>query len=170
MNCKKALLHLNRYLDGELSNREKDQVESHLRDCEACCKQFDTLRRVEGILDVLSVPPVPDGLASRVMAKAQKRRSFSEGKGNVFRPLQWWPLKWFMAVSTPMRLAACGLIVLACMLGALMSQEVFVSQKVPADIELSGMKWFDPVPPGSVGSAYLMVTSHPPKAEIDHER
>lgn len=164
MNCKKALLYLNSYLDGELSNREKDHVESHLRSCEACCKQFDTLRRVEGILEVISVPPVPDGLASRVMAKAQKRRSFSEGKGNAFWPQQWQPLKWFMAISTPMRLAACGLIVLACMLGALMSQEVFVSQKVAADIELSEMKWFDPVPPGSVGSAYLMVTFASPES------
>ena len=164
MNCKKALLHLNRYLDGELSNREKDQVESHLRDCEACCKQFDTLRHVAAMLDVISVPPVPDGFASRVMAKAQKRESFSEGKGNAFWPLQWWPLKWFMAVSTPLRLAACGLIVLACMLGALMSQEAFVSQKVAADIELSGMKWFDPVPPGSVGSAYLMMTFASPES------
>ena len=164
MNCKKALSHLNRYLDGELSNRQKDQVESHLRDCEACCKQFDTLRRVEGILDVLSVPPVPHGLASRVMAEAQKRRAFSEGKVNAFWPLQWRPLKWFVAISTPMRLAACGLIVFACMLGALMSQEVFVSQKVAADIELSEIKWFDPVPPGSVGSAYLMVTFASPES------
>jgi anti-sigma factor RsiW len=158
MNCKKTLLHLNRYLDGELSNREKDQVESHLRGCEACRKQFDTLRRVVGMLDVISVPPVPNGLATRVMAKAQERRSFTGRKAKAIWPLQWRPGQWFMAASTNMRLAACVLIVLACILGISMSQEVFVSQKAPAGVELSELKWFDPVVPGSVGSAYLTVS------------
>jgi anti-sigma factor RsiW len=158
MNCKKTLLHLNRYLDGELSNRENDEVEDHLRDCEACRKQFDTLRSVVGMLEVISVPPVPDGLASRVMAKAQKRQSFPGRKRNAIWPLQWRPGQWFMAASMPMRLAACGLIVLACILGISMSQEVFVSQKAQAGVELSELKWFDPVVPGSVGSAYLTVT------------
>ena len=158
MNCKKALLYLNSYLDGELSNRQKDQGESHLRGCEACRKQFDTLRRVVGMLDAISVPPVPDGLATRVMAKAQRRRSFPGRKGNAIWPLQWRPVRWFMAISTPMRLATCALILLACILGISMSQEVFVSKRGSADIELSGLKWFDPVPPESVGFAYLTVS------------
>jgi hypothetical protein len=58
-----------------------------------------------------------------------------------------------------MRVAACAMVFLACLLGMFMSKELSLSgnRQTPfAEAEnLDGLEWFSPTPPASLGSAYL---------------
>jgi hypothetical protein len=56
-----------------------------------------------------------------------------------------------------MRVTACAMVLLACLLGVFMSKELSGNRQVlPAEeVSLDGFEWFDPTPPGSLGYAYL---------------
>jgi hypothetical protein len=62
-----------------------------------------------------------------------------------------------------MRLAACAMVLLACLLGMFMSRDLSMSGSsriTLAEAEnLDGFEWFSPTPPASLGSAYLTLAS-----------
>ena len=45
MNCKKAVIQLSGYLDGELDEELKQTLEAHLGKCHHCHAVFDTTRK-----------------------------------------------------------------------------------------------------------------------------
>jgi anti-sigma factor RsiW len=159
MNCKKVLFRLHAYVDGEMPAELMREMDEHLGACPACRRQVERIRQVGNILDSLSAPPLPRGFSARVMAEA-KRRSLSAKEKKSFLPVQWQPLRWlFGDLSVPMRLAACGIVLLACLFGMFMSKELSLSGSQAAAVaeaeNLDGFEWFSPTPPASLGSAYL---------------
>ncbi|MCX5884208.1 MAG: zf-HC2 domain-containing protein [Deltaproteobacteria bacterium] len=72
MRCKKVLSHLNAYADHELSSSLSRGIENHLHSCRMCQIEFDQIQHVEGFLNTLDVPPVPQEFAARVMIEARK--------------------------------------------------------------------------------------------------
>jgi hypothetical protein len=96
------------------------------------------------------------------MAEAKRRAPLAKEKKSL-SPLGWQPLRWLIDLSVPMRLAACAMIFLACLLGMFMSKEISLSgnhQTPIAEAEnLDGFEWFGPTPPASLGSAYLSLAS-----------
>jgi anti-sigma factor RsiW len=153
-------MHLNAYLDGELPERTRREVEGHLWQCKACRVALEQIRRLAPIMDALEVPPVPADLAYHVMARASTRAVRShEG------PVVWSPLAWWRMVSAPLRLAACATVLLAFFLGMMLGREgVFVSghNQVAAAgaVSVEGFEWFSPTPPASLGSTYLILASN----------
>jgi anti-sigma factor RsiW len=158
MNCRKALSRLHAYLDGELPGNLGQQIEEHLHLCASCRSRAEKFRELTNLLDSLPVPPLPEGLAARVMAEAQKAAPFAN-KRRFSSLLGWQPLRWFVGLSVPLRLTAGAMIVLVCFLGLIMSREISLSRTHPTStgqIEgLDGFEWFGPTPPVSLGSAYL---------------
>lgn len=59
--CAKNRKHLNAYMDGELPDRARSEVERHLARCPACLLQLDGLRGLASLLRNDEVPPVPVG-------------------------------------------------------------------------------------------------------------
>ena len=169
MNCKKVLSRLQAYVDGEMPAKLMSEMEEHLGGCPSCRGQVEHIRQVGGILDSLDVPPLPEGFSTRVMAEARKRAPLAKEKESFF-PLDWQPLQWLLDLSAPMRLAASAVVLLACLLGMLMSKELSLSgyhQTSVAEAEnLDGFEWFSPTPPASLGSAYLSLAS----ATLDENR
>jgi len=52
--------YLTAYADGELSPRQRRKVEQHIRRCEACARELDSIRSFDRILEDAPVaPPVP---------------------------------------------------------------------------------------------------------------
>jgi anti-sigma factor (TIGR02949 family) len=162
MNCKKVLSRLHAYLDGEMPKKLMREMDEHLGACPSCRGQADRIRQVDSMLDNLNVPPLPPGFAARVMAEARRRDPLVKGKKSFF-PLGLQPLQWLLDLSTSMRLAACAMFLLACLLGMFMSKELSLSgnrQTTVAEAEnLDGFEWFSPTPPASLGSAYLTLAS-----------
>jgi anti-sigma factor (TIGR02949 family) len=68
LTCVEALRRLDSYLDDEVSHRDHELVEQHLRECEACAKKFGfehaLLDQLRGKLREVELPAQ---LKSRIM-------------------------------------------------------------------------------------------------------
>lgn len=158
MNCKKVLSHLHAYLDGELPATLMPEMEEHLGTCPSCHSQAERIGQMDVVLDSFTVPPLPQGFSSRVMAEA-RRRALSVPERRPFPGVAWLPLRWLVDLTVPMRLAACAIVIMASLLGMFMSRDLSLSGSPQADVaaaeNLDGLEWFSPIPPSSLGSAYL---------------
>jgi anti-sigma factor RsiW len=159
MNCKRVLSRLNAYLDGEVPAKLMLEMEEHLSTCPSCSSHVERICQMDDILDGLTVPPLPQEFSARVMTEARKMAPSVKEQ----MLLGWWPLRWLLDLSVPMRLTACGMVLLASLVGMLMSKELSLSgnrQPPVADsANLDGLEWFSPTPPESLGSAYLTLAS-----------
>jgi anti-sigma factor RsiW len=166
MNCKKVLPRLHAYVDGEMPPGFMREIEEHFKSCPSCRGQIEHIRQVGGMLDSLSVPPLPQEFAARVMAEARRMAPLAEKKKSIPTP-GWQPVRWLLDLPFSMRLAACAMVFLACLLGMFMSKELSLPgnpQPIVANAEnLEGFEWFSPTPPASLGSTYVTMASTTPE-------
>jgi anti-sigma factor RsiW len=166
MDCKKVLSRLNAYLDGEVPEKLMRDFEQHLSNCRSCSSQLERIRQVDDMFESLSVPPLPEEFTASVMLKAQRNIAFAKEK-KAFFPFGWQPFQWLLDLSTPMRLAACVAVFLACLVGMSMSKELSQSRNLrnlTAQTEnLDGFEWFSLTPPTSLGSAYFAMALTAPE-------
>ncbi len=149
---------MNRYLDGELSIRERGHVEQHLADCPSCRDELERLRSAAEAMAMLSEPPdIPAGFADRTVALARKRLATK-------RPV---PTLW-PTFSPALRFAAAAMIVLGLGLGTLMSRDLLRDQNAAPDVAateldaLDGIEYLtDDIPEGSLTDAYFMLADGP---------
>ncbi len=71
MNCRDAEEILSAYLDGQLSDSERDSLEDHLKQCENCRESLREISLIKDALSSLQEVPVPEGLHDRIMAAAR---------------------------------------------------------------------------------------------------
>ena len=84
LSCAKNRKRLNAYMDGELPERKRRNVERHLAHCSACRLELEGLRGLGPLLRHDEAPPVPAGLSARIMAEAAFRQRLKEaGKTSV---------------------------------------------------------------------------------------
>jgi len=163
MRCRKTTSYLNAYVDGEVPERLRRTVESHLAVCESCRGRLEEIRQVDELFQgSLPVPPVPDGFAARIMAEARRRQRAEISERSSPLPA-WNPLQWIAGLSAPMRLAACATVLLALITGLSLYGGPFSGQNVIIEPErnLYGFEWFAAVPPGSIGSIYIAMADQP---------
>lgn len=178
MRCRTAKRLLAAYVDGELGDSQRIQVETHLRACGACRGRAAALRALEARLQASEpVPEVPAGFADRVLSVAQDLavvRDQTAATGTPRRDALWWGLRRLLpgegGVPAPLWLAGCCTVALALVLGVVLSlgprspaeagqRSAFVERVGQAEGERDALAWFDPMPPGSIGSAYVEVTA-----------
>ncbi len=160
MRCKKITSYLNAYTDGELPEKQRSIVEAHLESCKVCQARLDDIHKIgELFRGSLPVPPVPDGLAARITAEARKRKSVYRIKRPSASP-SWNPFRWIYAFSWPMRIAVCATVFIAMIAGTFIDGKWVFEQNlnIKAEDNFYGMEWFNPVPPGSIGSIYIAIT------------
>ncbi|MFW6457061.1 MAG: anti-sigma factor family protein, partial [Planctomycetota bacterium] len=69
MHCENSEQILSAYLDGELSEEERRQVESHIKQCDDCRHELESLRRTVEVLHELPTIPASPDFTSRVLAE-----------------------------------------------------------------------------------------------------
>ncbi|MBP7462534.1 MAG: zf-HC2 domain-containing protein [Candidatus Delongbacteria bacterium] len=74
-SCVQIRKCLNAYMDGELPERIRHRVEHHLAECPTCRHEYEALRRLAPWLRNETVPPVPAGLAARIVTQAAYRQT-----------------------------------------------------------------------------------------------
>jgi len=114
-SCVRNRKRLNAYMDGELPERIRREVERHLAGCPTCLLEFDELRGLEPLLRNDEVPPVPAGLSSRILAEAafrQKRKEIPIAASRGWREFLFQP--WLV------RGATTAALVVGLAMGALM--------------------------------------------------
>ena len=152
MNCQTIQSKLNRYLDGELSVRERHQVEEHLADCASCRDELERLRSAAVALAAVPQPPdIPAGFADRTVARARKQRTADR------RILTFWP-----SFSPALRFAAAAMVVLGISLGTLMSRDLVQDRNAATNVAATELEASDEldyftgdIPDGSLADSYL---------------
>ncbi len=75
MNCSKCIDMLSEYLDNELNEPERQEVEAHLMLCPECKTLLEEIQAVHANLqDAISFIPVPPGLDDKILASLDEER------------------------------------------------------------------------------------------------
>ena len=152
MSCRNVVSRLNAYLDGELSGRDRERVEQHLGECGRCREALARLRAVAHALARLPEPPVPQGFAERVVARARLRARLQPVVVELWR-------------SFPLarRIAAAAALVLGIGLGALMARDVTRASPMTSSAAdpnaVYRLDFLSDAPEGSLVDAYLTLAS-----------
>lgn len=75
MKCTKAKKHISRYLDGELGGDEKDDLFEHLKVCQDCQHEYETLYSILNSIEVPEEIPAPPYLFSNIRQKIYVQES-----------------------------------------------------------------------------------------------
>ena len=74
MNCGNYQSQFNDYLDGDLSLREREELQHHLKECLPCYRKWSSLQKTQDILHQLPALDPPEHLSAVVMAGLKNRR------------------------------------------------------------------------------------------------
>src|SRR5262249_35339539 len=94
MNCEQGEELINAYLDGELDERRRSELEQHLRSCSTCQEELERQRQFrEEVLSQLPSFQAPRDLRTKVQAVIrQEQRSRSETLAPMRSPWVYVPL------------------------------------------------------------------------------
>jgi anti-sigma factor RsiW len=114
-SCAKNRKYLNAYIDSELPERTRREVERHLAGCPACLLELDGLRGLAPFLEKDEVPPVPAGLSARILAEATFRQRRKEAE-----KMSGWQWREFLFQPWLVRGATTAALIVGLAVGSLM--------------------------------------------------
>ncbi len=86
MTCEHTLILLDDYLDGTLSDTQKEAVDSHCASCESCAQSLNQLQQQISLLKSLPVPPASENFKTSVIANAvAAERESTSGSHNFYK-------------------------------------------------------------------------------------
>jgi negative regulator of sigma E activity len=88
--CNAVQAGFTEYLDGRLNGHEMQNIAAHLRECQGCAREWETLRQTQTSLASLGRVPEPEDLLLRIRVavsqeRARKQRGRLEAAGLVWR-------------------------------------------------------------------------------------
>jgi anti-sigma factor RsiW len=143
MRCSKTKL-ISPYIDGELSARERDLLESHIKKCHECAGKLEELQKIHELFASAEMFKAPPGFSTRVLAniRATETRTFTGFVRILARSVEGF--------------AVLVLIFVGIILGSFLSKTL-VSEKGNVVASLS-LDIFASIPPDSIGGVYLAMT------------
>ncbi|MFH1940674.1 MAG: zf-HC2 domain-containing protein [bacterium] len=144
MHCSKIKRRLSAYLDGELDTVKKENIESHLRDCQACQHDLAILNQSWHFLDSLPEPEPPlyfyTRLKARLSSAAKEKRE-----------------SWVERALIPV--SAVVVVALGIFMGSIVGKNgKRLAQEVPAEenvISSLYLDHFDDFPSASLGEVFI---------------
>ena len=150
MRCLKAHKLLSPYMDGELHPAKREALESHLKECDGCRAEFESLQKLQALFGHTEKYSAPYGFATRVTAAAGAR---SKGRAAL--------APWFVKLAEA---ALFALIISAGVLSGDFLSGRLMPEKTASLTSSLSLEIFDPAPPESLGGVYLAMM------EESHER
>ncbi len=78
MECKRAREIIDFYIDEEITQEEKEELEEHLKTCVSCSKYYEDILKLHKLLENKEYLEPHEGFTQRVISKVpQKKRIFS---------------------------------------------------------------------------------------------
>jgi anti-sigma factor RsiW len=76
VNCRKVNSLLSAYIDGEVTGSEQIHIRRHLRECNGCCEEHESLQQTKQILSRLSTrnpgPVLEERILQRIAEEAER--------------------------------------------------------------------------------------------------
>jgi len=160
MRCDEVLQLLTAFSAGDVPVDVRPAMEAHLSDCARCRAALARVDVLAGALAGLPPPPLPEGLASRVVAAARQRHEAKPVAPG--RSLPWW-----RPTSAPMRAAAAVAAFAFGIWGATELSQPSAAKAAGDNVQPAAetvlRDWFEAAPQDSLASRYLAAI----KAEED---
>ena len=150
MKCSEVRRKLSAFLDGEVSEEEKQSISEHLESCDLCHKKLEELSKVLDVLDVMDEVQVSPFFVTRL----KQRITDQELKSLVRLPFMEWIRRATVPAFTTVLVYLS--LLLGYYLGKTIHQEGVESVSI-ADAEVTdalGVAVLDEFPEGSLGDAY----------------
>lgn len=148
MRCNKAKGFISPYIDGELSERDKETFEYHINNCVKCKAEFEETKRLNDLFACSERFSAPYGLSTRILVNLETK---TPGKGML----------------APLFTKFAETIGLLMVIAAGMFSGIVVSGILPnfadrnpdsAVMVLLSLEEFSPEPPTSLGGVYFALT------------
>lgn len=85
MKCRKYSKYISSYIDGELNERTKNRLISHLDRCHNCKREYEQLREIRGMLGRLEQYELPDGFSQSLHIKLVEEENKMDRKKSLWR-------------------------------------------------------------------------------------
>ena len=144
MRCKKAKVLISPYIDGELSEGERESFESHMKDCGDCRSEFEETRNVHNFFAGAERFSATYGFSTRVLANLETKTRWN----GLFVPL----FARFAGVVAVLMIIGIGIVS-----GRFIGRS-FSFQKPGNIATFFSLDTFNATPPDSVGGVYLAMT------------
>jgi len=144
MRCKKAKELISPYIDGELSEGERESFESHMKDCGNCRSEFEETRNVHNLFAGAERFSATYGFSTRVLANLETKTR----RNGLFVPL----FARFAGVVAVLMIIGIGIVS-----GRFIGRS-FSFQKPGNIAAFFSLDTFNATPPDSVGGVYLAMT------------
>ena len=112
--CEVVQAGFTEYLDGRSNGREMQHIANHLRDCQECAQELESLRQVQASLAALGPVPEPHDLLLKVRVAVSQERARSRKS-----PFQAWDLAWKNTVGPFLLQASAGFASAVLLLGTI---------------------------------------------------
>jgi Putative zinc-finger len=86
LRCREVRPYLSAYVDGELDEGLQERIEAHLASCQACSRQVESYRAIEGLLSSLPASGPPPEVLDRVLAATSRQNSERAVRQSLRRP------------------------------------------------------------------------------------
>ena len=150
MKCSEIKRKLSAFLDGEVSGEEKKFISEHLKSCEFCQKEFESLSQLSEVLEVMDEVKVSPFFITRLKQKIADQTS----RSHVRLPI----IEWIRKAAVP--IVATALIFLSFLIGSNFGKAMYQEQVesiAESETEVAnvlGVTTLDEFPEGSLGWAY----------------
>jgi anti-sigma factor RsiW len=138
VNCRKVNNLLSAYMDGELPGVEQLQIRQHLRQCEICHEEHETLLLTKRMLSGLKMKEPCTNLEARILERLAKEGSMTSASDESSHPSRLPSLfafqSWWGVLAYPQKLRLSGMLAAGSVTIALLVI-VPTAMRKPADQE-----------------------------------
>jgi anti-sigma factor RsiW len=145
MKCSKAQELISPYIDEELSEGKKRELEDHIKACEKCRTEVEEMQGVSQLFVNTEKFKAPYGFHAKVMANVNASKT-----GRIF------PVPILVRLAEAVMVLA--LIAVGIISGSFLAKGLMPEQAREALASSLHLDVFEPAPPDTLGGAYLAMT------------
>jgi len=167
MRCQTVRQRLEALAAEEVAPHVRKEMEGHLRSCSGCRAAWARQKQLATLIRSVPAPPVPDGFAGRLVARARVGRE----SARPVSPSGWRSLGWLGPRRLRLGMGTAAALAAGLLIGGLMGRQTWPrsavqigagNQVVEADpVEASGLGFLTSLGDQSLGEAYLGLTWAP---------
>jgi anti-sigma factor RsiW len=166
MRCEYVKQELDRYIQGDLSERDSKEINRHLSKCQNCSDALSRIRKLQGLLEDTLLPPVPEGFTERLMQRARRQQYLQRSsEPTVIRLWEW------LGRADLKKAAVAAAVIIGLSLGLLMgvqtSRQSYKAQVAGSSVLVDAyhLDYLTEAPENSLSRVYTQMISSRNKFE-----